>query len=225
MFGRLEQEEKIGSINIGTGPWVRLLIQDLQFLMEATHSWIDSDGEKDYNMDYFNIEEMVEGSSTGNRMRIEVMEWILDADISEFDSYEDVCVRIERTQGTTSENDPNYDQKGNPLKCPLCDFVGRDYQRTRAHFQTYDTDILVKTVLTNQCPVCEKTSTDTLCARQHAKRLQKTKHVLLRTELDQINSTPSVLRKLKKTRVAFVEELFSDTKKSENIVRNIYLNM
>ena len=48
-------------------------------------------------MDYFNTEETVETSGTGNLMRIEVMEWILDADISEFDSYEDACVRIERT--------------------------------------------------------------------------------------------------------------------------------
>ena len=74
MFGRLEQEDEIRSINIGIGPWVRLLIHDLQFLMDATHSWIDSDGEKDYNMNYFNIEEMLEGSGTGNLMRIEVME-------------------------------------------------------------------------------------------------------------------------------------------------------
>ena len=69
VFGRLDKEDAAGSINIGIGPWVQLLIQDLQFLMDATHSWIDSDGERDYKMDYSNIQQMVAGSATGNLMR------------------------------------------------------------------------------------------------------------------------------------------------------------
>jgi hypothetical protein len=147
----------------------------LQFLMGATHSWIDSGGERDYRIDYVNIKEMVEGSGTGNLMNIDVMEWILDTDINKFDSCEDVSIKSERTTGNTSENDPNFDQRGNPLKCPMCEIVGRDFQRTRAHFKTHNTDILVKTILTNQCPVCEKTFTDTMCARQHGKSLQRNK--------------------------------------------------
>ena len=118
---------------------------------------------------------MLEGSGTGNLMNTEVMDWIHDVNLEEFDSCEDVAVRIERITGNTCENDPNYDAKGNPLKCPVCEFVGKDYQRARAHFKTHDTDILVKTILTNQCPVCDKTFTDTMCARQQGQSLQKSK--------------------------------------------------
>ena len=80
--------------------------------MDATNTWIDSDGERDYNMNYVNITEMVEGSGTGNLMRIEHMEWALDADISDLDSYEDVSgkkVAEERPTGEWSGNDPYFD--------------------------------------------------------------------------------------------------------------------
>ncbi len=36
VFGRLEQEEENGIPSIGISPWITLLIQDLQFLMDAT---------------------------------------------------------------------------------------------------------------------------------------------------------------------------------------------
>ena len=104
-----------------------------------------------------------------------VMDWIFDANIEAFDSCEDVTTKTQRNTGTTRENDPLHDEKGNSLKCPKCEFVGADYQRTRAHYKTHDTDIIVKTFLTNQCPVCDKTFTDTMCARQHGKTLQKNK--------------------------------------------------
>ena len=61
--------------------------------------WIDNDGERDYRIDHVNILEMVEGSGTGNLMNIDVMEWILDIDINEFDSCEDVSIRSDRTTG------------------------------------------------------------------------------------------------------------------------------
>ena len=61
------------------------------------------------------------------------------------------------------------------MKCPLCELVGSDYQRTRAHFKTLDTDIIVKMVLTNQCLVCETFCTDSLCARQRCRNLHKHK--------------------------------------------------
>ena len=104
------------------------------------------------------------------------MEWILDADISAFDSYEDVrgkTVAEERPTGEGRGSDPYFDHKVNPLKCPLCDFVGSDYQRTRTHFKKHDTDVTVKTVITNQCLVCENTFADNQCARQNCRSMEK----------------------------------------------------
>ena len=47
VFRRLDKEDEAGICCVGIGPWVKLLTQDLQFLMEATNTWIDSDGERD----------------------------------------------------------------------------------------------------------------------------------------------------------------------------------
>ena len=164
VFGKLEQEDENGRPCIGISPWITFLIQDLQFLMDAFRSWIDNDGERDYRIDHVNILEMVEGSGTGNLMNTEIMDWIYDVNVDEFDSCEEVSNRKERSAGITKENYPFHNEKGSPLKCPVCEFVGTDYQRARAHFKTHDTDIMVKTILTNQCPVCDKTFTDTMCA-------------------------------------------------------------
>ena len=43
-FGRLDLEDEAGNISVGIGPWIKLLIQDIQFLMDATNTWIDSNG-------------------------------------------------------------------------------------------------------------------------------------------------------------------------------------
>ena len=195
VFGRLDKEDEAGSINIGTGPWVQLLIQDIQFLMDATHSWIDSDGERDCNMDYVNIKEMVEGSGTGNLMRIEVMEWILDVDISEFDSCEDVNTRCERTQENTSENNPNFDNKGNNLTFPLCDFVGRDFQRTRAHFKNTILTSSSKPYSPTNVLYVKKPSLILFVRDDMAGVCKETKHDLLKIGLDHTNSDRLKLKK------------------------------
>ena len=65
VFGRLEKEDEQGRPQIGLSPWIQLLIQDLQFLMDDSRSWIDKDGERDYRIDYINILEMVEVREQG----------------------------------------------------------------------------------------------------------------------------------------------------------------
>ena len=87
------------------------------------------------------------------------MECLLEFDSSELDSYEDVSgrkVTENRQPFNISTEDPNVECTGNPLKCPLCDFVGRNVQKTRTHFKVHDSDMIVKTVIINQRPVCEQ---------------------------------------------------------------------
>ena len=186
--------------------------------MDVTYSWIDSDGERDYRIDCINIKEMIEGSGTGNLMNIDVMDWILDADIDEFDSCEDVCIRNERNTGNTCENNPNFDQKGNSLRCPMCEFVGKDFQRTRAHFKTHDTDILVKTILTNRCPVCDKTFTDTMCARQHGKSLQTNKECPAQHRTGSNKFGPNSVKQIEEHTCGICKQKNLGTLKSKNIV-------
>ena len=93
VFGRLQLEEDEGATVLVIGPWICQLIEDLQIVMGAEHKWEDADGEEDKDMIHFNIKEMVEGSSVGNLLREEYMEWFLEADINTMDSFEECTGR------------------------------------------------------------------------------------------------------------------------------------